>query len=83
MHDSYRLAEEREELARELERIATEDALTGALTRRAFFDRVGRGTGQQGAASGPVGSLLALPALPPPRPRPTRLICRPVVKPSR
>ena len=35
------------------------------------------------AASGPVGSAFALPALPPPRPRPTRLICRPVVKPSR
>ena len=31
---------------------------------------------------GPVGSALALPALPP-RPRPTRLICKPVVKPSR
>jgi len=30
----------------------------------------------------PVGSALAL-AVPPPRPRPTRLICRPVVKPSR
>jgi diguanylate cyclase (GGDEF)-like protein/PAS domain S-box-containing protein len=58
VHDSYRLAEEREELARELERIATEDALTGVLTRRAFFDRVGRGAGQQGAASGPVGLLM-------------------------
>lgn len=40
VHEAYLLAEERERLAHELERIATEDALTGLLTRRAFIDRV-------------------------------------------
>ncbi len=40
VHEAYLVAEERERLARELERIAAEDALTGLLTRRAFSDRV-------------------------------------------
>lgn len=40
VHEAYLLTEERERLARELERITTEDALTGLLTRRAFIDRV-------------------------------------------
>lgn len=39
IHDGYLLAEERERLTRELHRMATEDVLTGVLTRRAFFDR--------------------------------------------
>lgn len=37
VHDAYLLAEEREKLAREHERIATEDQLTLLRTRRAFF----------------------------------------------
>ena len=37
IHEAYQASEERERLARELERIATEDQLTGAMTRRAFF----------------------------------------------
>jgi diguanylate cyclase (GGDEF)-like protein len=40
VHEAYLLAEDRERLARELERVATEDALTGLLTRRAFIDKV-------------------------------------------
>lgn len=40
VHDAYLVAEERERLARELERIATEDGLTGLLTRRAFINKV-------------------------------------------
>lgn len=40
VHEAYLLAGERERLAHELERIATEDELTGLLTRRAFIDRV-------------------------------------------
>lgn len=39
VHDAYLLSEERQRLARELERIATEDQLTEVLTRRAFLDR--------------------------------------------
>lgn len=39
VHEAYLIAEERERFARELERIASEDALTGALTRRAFIDK--------------------------------------------
>jgi diguanylate cyclase (GGDEF)-like protein/PAS domain S-box-containing protein len=37
VHEAYLIAEERERFARELERIATEDQLTGVLTRRAFI----------------------------------------------
>lgn len=40
VHETYLVAEERERLAHELKRIATEDALTGLLTRRAFLERV-------------------------------------------
>lgn len=40
VHEAYLIAEEREQLARELARMASEDALTGALTRRAFIERV-------------------------------------------
>lgn len=39
VHDAYLLAEERERLARKLERIATQDGLTGVLTRRAFIEQ--------------------------------------------
>lgn len=39
VHDVYLASEERERLAQELERIATEDQLTGVLTRRAFVER--------------------------------------------
>lgn len=39
IHDARLLAAEREKIARELERIATQDPLTGVLTRRAFFER--------------------------------------------
>jgi len=41
VHDAYLAAEERERLAAELERIATEDQLTRVLTRRAFIQRAG------------------------------------------
>lgn len=39
VHEAYQIAEERERFARELERIAAEDQLTGVLTRRAFLAR--------------------------------------------
>lgn len=39
VHEAYLIAEERERLGLELVRIATEDQLTGALTRRAFIER--------------------------------------------
>jgi diguanylate cyclase (GGDEF)-like protein/PAS domain S-box-containing protein len=38
-HDARLVAAEREKIAKELERIATQDPLTGVLTRRAFFER--------------------------------------------
>lgn len=37
VHEAYLISEERERFARELEKIATEDQLTGVLTRRAFI----------------------------------------------
>lgn len=42
IHETYLAAEERERLSRELERIATEDALTGVLTRRAFVEKAAK-----------------------------------------
>ncbi|HEY0218800.1 MAG TPA: diguanylate cyclase, partial [Afipia sp.] len=39
IHEAYLVAEERKALARELERIATQDQLTEVLTRRAFIER--------------------------------------------
>ncbi|HEY0180802.1 MAG TPA: diguanylate cyclase [Dokdonella sp.] len=39
VHETYLVAQEREHLQRELERIATEDQLTQVLTRRAFTER--------------------------------------------
>lgn len=39
IHDGYLLAQERERLTQQLHRAATEDMLTGVLTRRAFFER--------------------------------------------
>lgn len=39
VHEAYLIAEERERLGKELVRIATEDQLIGALTRRAFIER--------------------------------------------
>ncbi|MFD1703090.1 diguanylate cyclase [Methylopila henanensis] len=59
VHETYLLGEERERLARELERVATEDYLTRALTRRAFFER---SAALQGGEPGPAkpASLLML-----------------------
>ncbi|GLK54250.1 diguanylate cyclase (GGDEF)-like protein/PAS domain S-box-containing protein [Methylopila capsulata] len=42
IHETYLINEERERLAREFERIATEDHLTGVLTRRAFLERTSK-----------------------------------------
>ncbi len=39
IHDARLLASEREKISQELERIATQDPLTGVLTRRAFLER--------------------------------------------
>lgn len=59
VHDAYLLAQEREDLAREMERIAAEDQLTETLTRRAFVDRLGKEL-QQRADEQPTFSLLML-----------------------
>lgn len=47
VHDNYLLAEEREKLAVELKRMATEDQLTGTLTRRAFLEKAHRALSSQ------------------------------------
>ncbi|MCR6699908.1 MAG: diguanylate cyclase [Dokdonella sp.] len=60
VHDAYLLAEERERLARKLERIATEDALTGLLTRRAFLERAGALMRADGRTSALPASLLMM-----------------------
>lgn len=55
VHETYLIAEERERLAQEMERIATEDQLTKVLTRRAFMSRSEMTTcsGVSGARSSP------------------------------
>lgn len=58
VHDSYLVAEERERLARELHRIATEDQLTGALTRRAFLEQATRRLEPQNEPSETLGLLM-------------------------
>ncbi|TDR94093.1 sensor domain-containing diguanylate cyclase [Enterovirga rhinocerotis] len=58
VHDAYLLAEEREALAQEFERIATEDQLTGALTRRAFLERANRSLAPGARTKGSFGLLM-------------------------
>ncbi len=59
IHDAYLLSQERERLSQELERIATEDHLTGVMTRRAFMSRAEALIGDH-KASGQTVSLLML-----------------------
>lgn len=59
VHESYQVAQERERLAQELERVATVDQLTGVLTRRAFTARVNAHL-EETAAPDEEASLLML-----------------------
>ncbi len=58
IHDAYLMAEERKALARELERIATQDQLTEALTRRAFIERASAAIADARRAGKPTSLLM-------------------------
>ncbi len=58
IHEAYLVAEERKELARELERIATQDQLTEVLTRRAFIERAQAALFEAANAGKPTSLLM-------------------------
>lgn len=58
VHETYQIASEREAIARELERIATEDQLTAVLTRRAFLSRADALIDASAAQGRPVSVLM-------------------------